>query len=54
VRLGATRTLSASCRAARVAPVVLGDARLHAWASAQQFDLIILDAFSSDAIPTHC
>jgi hypothetical protein len=35
------------------APVVLGDARLTLAASAQQFDLIILDAFSSDAIPTH-
>ena len=35
------------------APVVLGDARLTLAASAQQFDLIVLDAFSSDAIPTH-
>ena len=35
------------------APVVLGDARLTLAGSAQQFDLIILDAFSSDAIPTH-
>jgi spermidine synthase len=35
------------------APVVLGDARLTLAASAQQFDLIVLDAFSSDAIPSH-
>ena len=38
---------------APAAPVVLGDARLTLAASAQQFDLIVLDAFSSDAIPTH-
>ena len=35
------------------AHVVLGDARLTLTASAQQFDLIVLDAFSSDAIPVH-
>ena len=35
------------------APVVLGDARLTLAASSQQFGLIVLDAFSSDAIPTH-
>jgi len=35
------------------APVVLGDARLTLAASPQRFDLIVLDAFSSDAIPTH-
>jgi hypothetical protein len=34
-------------------PVVLGDARLTLSASSQRFDLIILDAFSSDAIPVH-
>jgi hypothetical protein len=34
-------------------PVVVGDARLTLAASAQSFDLIILDAFSSDAIPVH-
>ncbi len=34
-------------------PIVLGDARLTLSASAQQYDLIILDAFSSDAIPAH-
>ncbi len=35
------------------APIVLGDARLTLTASKQQYDLIVLDAFSSDAIPTH-
>jgi predicted O-methyltransferase YrrM len=35
------------------APIVLGDARLTLGASTQQFDLIVLDAFSSDAIPSH-
>jgi hypothetical protein len=34
-------------------PVVLGDARLTLAASAGRYDLIILDAFSSDAIPVH-
>jgi hypothetical protein len=34
-------------------PVVLGDARLTLAAAPAQFDLIILDAFSSDAIPVH-
>ena len=33
--------------------VVVGDARLTLAASAQSYDLIILDAFSSDAIPVH-
>jgi len=35
------------------APVVLGDARLTLAALPQQFDLIVLDAFSSDPLPTH-
>ena len=35
------------------APVVLGDARLTLEASPDRYDLIILDAFSSDAIPVH-
>jgi hypothetical protein len=35
------------------AQVVLGDARLTLAGSNRQFDLIVLDAFSSDAIPTH-
>jgi hypothetical protein len=34
-------------------PVVLGDARLTLGRSPQRFDLIVLDAFSSDAIPVH-
>jgi spermidine synthase len=34
-------------------PVVPGDARLTLARSAQSFDLIILDVFSSDAIPVH-
>jgi predicted O-methyltransferase YrrM len=33
--------------------VVLGDARLTLTASPQRYDLIVLDAFSSDAIPVH-
>ena len=35
------------------APIVLGDARLTLEASRDQYDLIVLDAFSSDAIPVH-
>lgn len=34
-------------------PVVLGDARVTLSASKAQYDLILLDAFSSDAIPAH-
>jgi hypothetical protein len=34
-------------------PVVLGDARLSLAASPDRYGLIVLDAFSSDAIPTH-
>lgn len=34
-------------------PIMLGDARLTLAASSQQYDLILLDAFSSDAIPAH-
>jgi hypothetical protein len=34
-------------------PVVIGDARLTLGASAQSYDLIMVDAFSSDAIPVH-
>jgi uncharacterized membrane protein len=34
-------------------PVVLGDARLTLTASPQRYDLIILDAFSSDVVPVH-
>ena len=35
------------------AQIILGDARLTLATSTRQFDLIVLDAFSSDAIPTH-
>lgn len=34
-------------------PIVLGDARLTLTASPEQYDVILLDAFSSDAIPAH-
>ena len=34
-------------------PVVAGDARLTLEASTDRFDLIVLDAFSSDTIPVH-
>ena len=33
--------------------MVLGDARLTLASSRERFDLIVLDAFSSDAIPVH-
>lgn len=35
------------------ADIVLGDARLTLLKSSQRYDLIVLDAFSSDAIPIH-
>ncbi|MBR1230951.1 fused MFS/spermidine synthase [Bradyrhizobium sp. AUGA SZCCT0182] len=35
------------------APIVAGDARLTLEASTDRYDLIVLDAFSSDAIPVH-
>jgi hypothetical protein len=35
------------------APIVLGDARLSLAAGEGQYDLLILDAYSSDAIPIH-
>jgi hypothetical protein len=34
-------------------PVVLGDARLTLAATPDRYDLIVLDAFSSDVIPVH-
>jgi hypothetical protein len=34
-------------------PIVLGDARLMLAASTERYNLIVLDAFSSDAIPVH-
>jgi spermidine synthase len=33
--------------------IVLGDARLTLAASPERYDLIVLDAFSSDAVPVH-
>jgi hypothetical protein len=38
---------------APTAPIVIGDARLTLAGWSKQFDLIVLDAFSSDAIPVH-
>jgi len=35
------------------APIVAGDARLTLEASSDRYDLIVLDAFSSDTIPVH-
>lgn len=40
-------------RCAPEAPVVIGDARLTLEASPDRYDLIVLDAFSSDTIPVH-
>jgi NADH:ubiquinone oxidoreductase subunit K len=34
-------------------PVIMGDARLTLAASEREYDLIVLDAFSSDSIPVH-
>ena len=38
---------------APAAPIVLGDGRLTLAATSERYDLIVLDAFSSDAIPVH-
>ena len=38
---------------APAAPIVLGDARLTLAAAAARYDLIVLDAFSSDTVPVH-
>jgi len=35
------------------APIVAGDARLTLEASRDRYDMIVLDAFSSDSIPVH-
>lgn len=54
VRLARDNRLFASLtRCAPDAPVVIGDGRLTLADQAGRFDLIILDAFSSDAIPVH-
>jgi len=47
------RLFSFIARCAPDLPVVVGDARLTLAASADQYDLIVLDAFSSNAIPVH-
>jgi len=44
-------TFLSSCAAD--APLVAGDARLTLEASPDRYDLIVLDAFSSDSIPAH-
>jgi hypothetical protein len=44
-------TFLSSC--APDAPVVIGDARLTLEAAPDRYDLIVLDAFSSDSIPVH-
>ena len=51
----ATRPISTSCRTAgRAWRIVLGDARLSMGGEANgSFSLIVLDAFSGDAIPVH-
>ena len=38
---------------APAAPIVLGDARLTLAAASARYDLIVLDAFSSDTVPVH-
>jgi len=40
-------------RCAPETPVIAGDARLTLDASTDRYDLIVLDAFSSDTIPVH-
>jgi hypothetical protein len=40
-------------RCAPESPVIVGDARLTLDASTDRYDMIMLDAFSSDAIPVH-
>lgn len=47
------RLFSSLTRCAPDAPVVIGDGRLTLADQPGRFDLIILDAFSSDAIPVH-
>ena len=50
----AKRVFHVPCRLPRQDRVVLGDARLSLESEPpQKFDLLVLDAFSGDAIPTH-
>jgi hypothetical protein len=44
-------TFWSNCRAKK--DVILGDARLQLQSDTRQYDLLIIDAFSSDAIPLH-
>ena len=47
-------TFMTACKGKRLPEVVIGDARLElARHVTEKFDLIVLDAFTSDAIPTH-
>lgn len=48
-----TRLFQSLTRCAPEAPVVIGDGRLTLGDQAGRFDLIVVDAFSSDAIPVH-
>lgn len=48
-----TRLFRSLSQCAPDAEIVLGDARLTLTASRRQYDLIALDAFTSDAIPVH-
>lgn len=54
VRIGRdTRLFASLTRCAPGAPVVIGDGRLTLADQPGPFDLIVVDAFSSDAIPVH-
>jgi spermidine synthase len=46
-------TFLSACKAKRLPRVITGDGRLELGRLDEQFDLIALDAFSSDVIPTH-
>jgi SAM-dependent methyltransferase len=48
-----TRYFTFLARSPAAVDVVLGDARLQLAREPRQFDLIVVDAFSSDAIPVH-
>lgn len=48
-----TRLFTSLTRCAPEAPVIIGDGRLTLADQPGRFDLIIVDAFSSDAIPVH-
>jgi hypothetical protein len=46
-------TFLSACKGRRAPEIVLGDGRLELARSTASYDLIMLDAFSSDTIPTH-